>query len=613
MNSKKKGNNNPGRRAFVHGVTAGAAGLGAAVALTRLGDPAPAAAKDEITLEVLDPRGVLGSTEVKGLSNPRVADLNGKRIALLNENSDLFFNALEKLLKKAYPTATLHRFLSPASPMVPDNTAEVAKACDVWLEGVKTATSSEYDFDVKLETLGKPGATFSIDSLVRQRKSLAEANGMPTLRIIPIPARAYLKAKANPELMNAVASEVFESAVKALTEPLTKAEQNPVPFSYDYSPKKFTGSSYAEANEKFQQYCSDNFMADGLPVVPPTREAVKAMLAGTSRSPGEKIGIMYPRLGIATVEKIAINAVMAGAKPEYLPVIIAAIECVTDKNFNLYHIVTGPVPVIWISGPIVEEIGMNAGIGYLSPGYRANSTIGRAVAMCMINIGWRVMDIYAMPGGPGTPVAYTNYVVPENQKENPWESFSVERGYKPEESTVSVNETLWVSNGPGETLSRNTFQQSLDQLAGLVAPTSFFGMTLSEGNRYEIVLHPTLAHQLADAGFTKQSLVKWLYDKSAILWDRMNDERRERFKEEVRQGKWGGIRLEDCKSGLALEPFTDPRNVAILVSGDAAGATLVFSTLAGSTSRRASSPPDFQEMPFMTKVVRGATLTKSGR
>ncbi len=256
MNSDAKSNKNPSRRAFVHDVTVGATGLGAAVSLTQLSNPAPAAAKNEITLEVLDPRGVLSSTEVKGLSNPRVSDLNGKKIALLNENSDLFFNTLEKLLKKAYPTATILRFLSPASPMVPDNTAEVAKACDVWLEGVKTATSSEYDFDVKLEKLGKPGATFSVDSLIRQRKSLAEVNGMPTLRVIPIPARAYLKAKANPELMNAVASEVFESTVKALTEPLTKAEREPVPFSYDYSPKKFAGSSYAEANEKFQQYCS---------------------------------------------------------------------------------------------------------------------------------------------------------------------------------------------------------------------------------------------------------------------------------------------------------------------------------------------------------------------
>ncbi len=609
----KNGNRNTSRRVFFKNVSAGATGLGATVALTGLGDASPAAGKDGITLEVLDPRGVLVSTEIKGLSNPRVRDLNGKKIALLNENSDLFFNALEKLLKKAYPAATILRFPSPASPMIPDNSAEVAKVCDVWLEGVKTATSSEFDFDVKLEKLGRPGATFSVDSLVRQRKCLAEVNGMPTLRVIPIPAMSYLKAKTNPELMNSVASAVFESTVKALTEPLTKAEQNPVPFSYDYSPKKFTGSSYAEANEKFQQYCSANFMNDGLPVVPPTREAVKAMLAGTSRSPKEEIGIMYPRLGIATVEKIAVNAVMAGAKPEYLPVIITAIECITDKNFNLYHIVTGPVPVVWISGPIVEEIGMNAGIGYLSPGYRANSTIGRAVAMCMINIGWRVMDIYAMPGGPGTPVAYTNYVVPENQKESPWESFSVERGYKPEESTVSVNETLWVSNGPGETLSMNTFQQSLDMLAGLVAPTSFFGMTLSKGNRYEIVLHPTLAHQLAEAGFTKQSLVKWLYDKSAIIWDKMDNEQRERFKEAVKQGKWGGIRLEDCKSGLAIEPFTDLKNVAVIVSGDAAGGTLVFSTLAGSTSRRASSPPDFKEMPFMTKVIRGATLTKSGR
>ena len=104
-------------------------------------------------------------------------------------------------------------------------------------------------------------------------------------------------------------------------------------------------------------------MGDGLPLTPPTQEAVDWMLTGTSRSPDEEIGIMAPRNGRATIEKIAINAVMAGAKLEYLPVIIAAIECVTDKGFNLYHLQTStasPVPIIWINGPIAREIGMNA-------------------------------------------------------------------------------------------------------------------------------------------------------------------------------------------------------------------------------------------------------------
>jgi hypothetical protein len=351
-------------------------------------------------------------------------------------------------------------------------------------------------------------------------------NGMPTIRVVSLPAIAYFKAKASQELMDIVASEAFGDTIRALIEPLTEAEKNPEPFHHDYSPKKFTGSSYAEANEDFQAYCSDNFMNDGLPVVPPTREAVKEMLTGTSFPPEKEIGIMYPRKGIATVEKIAINAVMAGAKPEYLPVIITMVECITDERFNQYHIVTGPMPVFWISGPIVEEIGLNNGIAYLSPGYRANSTIARAVAMCSINIGWRLMNIYAMPGGPGTPAAYTNYLIPENQKESPWESFAVENGYKPRESTVSANETLWVSNGPGETLNFQSLEQSLEQMANLVAPSgilSGLGFT-PEGKRHEIVLHPTMARHLADAGFTKQSFVQWLYDKTAIVWDKMSEE-----------------------------------------------------------------------------------------
>ena len=610
MNPIKNSNEDKGRREFIQEVTAGAAGLGMAVALAQLGAPIPAAAQDnKITLEVLDPRGVLVSPKVTGLSNPRVSDLNGKKIALLSEKPDsvLFFNSIEKLLKKAYPTATILRFTSPANPTVSDNTSEITAACDVWLEGVKTSTSRGIDHDIIMEKLGKPGVAFCVDSLMPQRMALAETDGMPTIRVIPLPATAYFSAKASQELMDIVASKAFDDTIRALTEPLTEAEKNPAPFHYDYSPRKFTGRNYTEVNEKFQQFCYENFMNDGLPVVPPTREAVKAMLAGTNRSPEEIIGIMTPHKGIATVEKIAINAVMAGAKPEYLPVIITAIECITDKIFNQYHIVTGPMPVIWISGPIVEEIGMNNGIGYLSPGYRSNSTIGRAVAMCMINIGWRLMNIYAEPGGPGTPVAYTNYVIPENQKASPWESFSVERGYKPEESTVSVNEMLWLSNGPGETLNFQSFEQSLDSLANLVAPSAFTLGFSPEGKRYEIVLHPTMASQLADAGFSKQSFVQWLYDKTAIIWDKMSKEEQERFKESVAQGKYPGISQEDCKSGLTLEPFTDLKNVAVLVAGDAAGTTLVFGTFWGSTVDAA------KDVPFMTKVIHGATLTKAGR
>jgi hypothetical protein len=581
-------------------------------------ETAPTGDTGNLSLQVLNPRGVIQSAPIIGLTTPRVSDLNGKRIAILSEKeeSHRFFDALEKLIKQKYPTATILRFGSPANPMVPDNTAEVAKECDVWLQGVKTSGSSAVDYDVKLEKLGRPGAPFCIDSLIKQRKRLAEVNGMPTLRIITIPSISYLGAEGDPEKMKLVAASVFDKTMQALTAPLTEEEKNPKPFVYDYGPLKFSGASYSEAVEKFQQYCVENYISDGLPVTPPTREAVEWMLSGTSRSRDEEIGIMAPRNGMATIEKIAINSVMAGAKPEYLPVIIAAIECLTDKNFNLYHITTtgDPIPIIWINGPIGAEIGMNTGIGYLGRGSRANSTIGRAVGLCMINIGWRLMDTDA--GVIGRPEGFCQFTFPENEKESPWESFAVERGYKAEDSTVTITETMQFMLGPGGGMSSQSWKESLDRLVKMIQSTGspltnlFFG---SANRRHEIALHPTFARQLAEAGFTKQSLAKWLHEKTSVAWDELNQDQKEAIKNSISLGLIPGLKIEDCKSGLLIESFTDPKHIAILVAGDAAGYTAFWSSPIGSSALQADSAPGIRNLPYMTKIIRGATLTKAGR
>jgi hypothetical protein len=572
----------------------------------------------EVSLEVLNPRGVLPSTPIMGLTNPRVPDLNGKRIAILSEKeeSNHFFNALEELIKKAYPTATIMRFQSPTNPMVPDNTAEVAEHCDVWLQGVKTSGSSEMDYDIRMEKHGKPGAPFCVDSLLKQRKRLAEVNGMPTLRIIAIPSISYFGAEGDPEKMKAVAASVFDATIEALTTPLTEEERNPKPFVYNYGPLRFSGVNYTDAVENFQQYCIDNFMGDGLPVIPPTRVAVEWMLTGTSRSRDEEIGVIPPRYGTATIEKIAINAVMAGAKPEFLPVIITALECMTDKNFNFYHITTtgDPIPIVWINGPIGEEIGMNSGLGYLGRGNRANSAIGRAVGLSIINIGWRFMDTDM--GVIGRPEGFCQFTFPENEKESPWESFAVERGYRPEDSTVTVNETMQFMLGPGGGMSSQSWEQSLDQLVRMIENTGspltsvFFG---SAHRRIEIALHPAFAHQLADAGFTKQTLAEWLHERTSVTWEQLSEEQQKTIEYYASQGLAPEIKIKDCKPGLVLEAFSDPKHIAILVAGDAAGYTAFWSTPVGSAAVQADSPPGVRDLPFMTKVVRGATLTKAGR
>jgi hypothetical protein len=576
--------------------------------------------KNKVTLEVLNPRGFLQSVPTSGLITPRPSSLNGRKIALMSEKLESlhFFDALEALLKKKYPTTTLLRFDSPANPARPDNTAEVAAKCDVWLEGVKTSGSSIVDYDIKMEKFGKPGATFCIDSLLNQRKRLAEVNGMPTLRIISIPSIEYLSAEGYPEKMKPVASSVFDAVIEALTTPLTAAEKHPKPFTYDYKPMKFTGDNYSEAVEKLQQYFVDNYLGDGLPVTPPTREAVAWMLTGTSRSPSEKIGVLSPRNGLATIEKIAINAVMAGAKPEYLPVIITAIECVAEPGFNLYHLSTStgsPTPLIWVNGPIAKEIGMNSGIGFLGRGNRANNTIGRAIGLCLINIGWRLMD--TDPGFTGDPEGFCNFTFAENEDESPWESFAVENDYKPEESTVTINETMaYNRNGPGGGMNSQTMEQSLDAIVRMLMGTGgiISRLMFVKGVRYQLSLNPTLARLLADAGFTKKSLTKWLYEKTCIKWEQLKKELKEAIKHLVSLGFIPDMKVQDIGAGTVIPAFKDLKQLAILVAGDAGGNTVLWTSPVGSTFINSDMADNIKSpvKPFMTKVIRGATLTKAG-
>jgi hypothetical protein len=616
MESDNKNIKNVTRKPFEKSNAAKVEGMSSGEASSRADTKMRVGVKNAVTLEILEPHGELAFPERKGLFAPRLSDLNGKKIAIMAmfQQSPVFFDTIKSMLKNKYPGVEFVHF-SYAAPNSPDTSAEIANTCDGWIEGVKAAeTGSKYDIGARLEKRGCPGVTIVSDAIIKAQKLLADDNGMPTCRILSLPAVDYCIAKADPKLMKTAAEAAFNDILNALIKPLTKEEMEVKNFSYDYSPKKFTGSDYSEANEKFQQYCTENFLTDGMPVVPPTREAVDRMLAGTAYPPDKEIGLIYPKQGRATVEKIAINAVMAGAKPEYLPVIIAMIETITAKDFNQFHLVNEILPITFISGPIIEEIGLNNEVGYLGPGHRANATIGRALLMCQINIGWRRMDVYSSPGGIGQPAAYTNYVIPENQKASPWESYAVSTGFKPEESTVTICESLGISHGPAEVLDVTSFEVRLERMRRMF---SYSGGIFSRGlprnstdARHMIVIHPTFAWQLANAGFTRESFINWLHDKNTIDWDKMSEDERKEFSKLVAEGKVPGIRPEDCKPGLYREPFSDPKNVAVIVAGTGAGGVLVFQTGCGST---AHAEDVTETRPFMHKVIRGATLTKAGR
>ncbi|WP_200961022.1 thioredoxin family protein [Noviherbaspirillum sp. Root189] len=192
------------------------------------------------------------------------------------------------------------------------------------------------------------------------------------------------------------------------------------------------------ASEDLIETCYERGWTDGLPVVPPTRERVLRMLAGTTRKPDDVIGMIPPDLAECTVEKVAINAVMAGCKPEYLPVVLAAVEAVLVDEFAMHGILCTTMfagPMIIVNGPVAKAIGMNSGVNALGQGNRANATIGRALQLVIRNVGG------GRPGEIdratlGTPGKYTFCFA---EAEDPaWESLSVERGFPAGASTVTL-------------------------------------------------------------------------------------------------------------------------------------------------------------------------------
>ena len=178
---------------------------------------------------------------------------------------------------------------------------------------------------------------------------------------------------------------------------------------------------------------------DGLPVVPPTRERVFRMLQGTLRDPQEVVAVVPPDLVECTVEKVAINAVLAGCRPEYLPVVLTAVEAACTGEFNMHGLLAttwSSGPVVIVNGPIAARIGMNSGGNALGQGSRANATIGRALQLVVRNVGG------GRPGGVdrathGNPGKYT-FCFAEDERGSPWEPLAVHRGMAPGSSAVTL-------------------------------------------------------------------------------------------------------------------------------------------------------------------------------
>jgi hypothetical protein len=257
------------------------------------------------------------------------------------------------------------------------------------------------------------------------------------------------------------------------------------------------------------EVCFQRGWTDGLPVTPPTDERVIAMLKGTPRKPDEIVGRMPPNLAECTVEKVAINAVMAGCRPEYMPVLLAAIEAALEPVFTLHGVLATTYfssPVIIVNGPIARRIGMNSGINALGQGNRANATIGRALNLIVRNVGG------GRPGEVdrstlGAPSKFT-LCFAEDESDSAWQPLAQSRGIRPGASAV----TLFQGHGPEAFVDQKSRTPDALTKSFAMALVKIGHPKLVQSARAVLVLSPEHYAIYRDAGWDRARIERALYE-----------------------------------------------------------------------------------------------------
>jgi hypothetical protein len=332
----------------------------------------------------------------------------------------------------------------------------------------------------------------------------------------------------------------------------------------------------AETHESYDRI-NDYFYArgwtDGLPIVPPTQERVRAMLAGMpGHDADELVSVVPPKMGRATMRQIAINAVMAGCAPEYLPVVVAALKAVSEPAYGLAHRQTtthAGAPLIIVNGPAAKRLKINGGRGLFGPGWKANATIGRALRLILVNIGGAGPEVDASQ--TGHPGKYT-YCIAEYEDANPWEPLHVERGFRREQSVVTV-----VNTEAPHSMTENVRTDP----DGIMTTFASCMATLGVNNLYSQG-HPVLmlglehVHHLEAAGWTKMDVKRALFERARQPWGLMKN-----------RGKSKGPRFPefvDQNDDNSMVPILWEAKDLILIVGGGAGGKSMFLPTAGGQS-----------------------------
>jgi len=308
----------------------------------------------------------------------------------------------------------------------------------------------------------------------------------------------------------------------------------------------------------FERFASEGW-TDGLPIVPPTAARVTQMLAGSDRDPSVSLGPMPPRWGEATIAKLAVNAVMAGCKPAYFPVIVTAVKAILAKPFNLYGIqgTTNPAsPVLIVNGPVAREIEVNARGNLFGPGFRANATIGRAIRLIMTTIGGGVPQ-HADKSTLGNPGKYTCCFA-EHEAGSPWPPLHVERGFAATTSTV----TAFGGAAPANIIEKSkTAGEMLQTIARAMAVSGSNNMFMSQ--EAMLVLGPEHAAIAAREGFDRARVRRALFEWARIPFEQIGQSNADVL------SVWRVPCIDAAAGRRTLRIVEKPEDIVIVVAGGA--------------------------------------------
>jgi hypothetical protein len=362
---------------------------------------------------------------------------------------------------------------------------------------------------------GVPTVAVHTDIFERAVRSVARVNGMPRARAVFVPQpvmgksprelRAYVDGN-DPITGRPVMQEIIEG----LTRPLDAEDRKNASFDRS-TPRRVE----PDTEENLHQLFLDNNWTDKLPIILPTEERVAEMLAHTSHRPDEVVGHLRPtgfrEFWEFTVEKVAVNAVMAGARPEYFPVILALAASGASARGST---TSSMAAMAVVNGPIRREINMNWGIGAMAPYNHANATIGRAYGLFSQNLQGGSVPGLTYLGSQGNNYMYNSITFAENEDRSPWEPFHVQHGFKPTDSTVSVFSgcrSTAFTLGVREKHWRDHVRNMLRGLDPHSPPT--------------LILDPITARLFIDRGGfdTKEKLIDWVYENATMaaseFWD----------------------------------------------------------------------------------------------